>query len=58
MQLKHILEKLPSLELLEIHGQARRDDEKLQIMLDLLMLERASSECKVQVKFPVCFASA
>lgn len=58
VQIKHILEKLPSLELLEIHGQVKGDDKKLQIMLDLLMFERASSECKVEVKFPVCFASA
>ncbi|KAG7565626.1 Leucine-rich repeat 2 [Arabidopsis suecica] len=57
VQIKHILEKLPSLKLLEIHGKARGDEKKLQIMLDLLMLERASSECKVQVKFPVCVAS-
>ncbi|CAE6076219.1 unnamed protein product [Arabidopsis arenosa] len=51
-----LLEKSPNLETLTI--EARRDEKKLQIMLDLLMLERASSECKVQVKFPVCFASA
>ncbi|XP_024015356.1 F-box protein At3g62430 [Eutrema salsugineum] len=50
LHIKLILENLPYLELLELHVQARTD-RKLQIMSDLLMLPRASSKCKVQVKF-------
>ncbi|CAL9230402.1 unnamed protein product, partial [Arabidopsis halleri] len=38
VQVKHVLGKLPCLELLEVDVQARRDDKKLQIMADLLML--------------------
>jgi len=51
VQMKHVLGKLPCLELLEVHVQARRDDKKLQIMADLLMLPRTSSKCKVKVHF-------
>ncbi|KAG7555384.1 F-box domain [Arabidopsis suecica] len=51
VQVKHVLGKLPCLELLEVDVQARRDDKKQQIMADLLMLPRASSKCKVLVKF-------
>ncbi|XP_010412763.1 PREDICTED: F-box protein At3g62430-like [Camelina sativa] len=51
VQIKHVLEKLPRLELLELHSQASRNDLKLMIMMRLLMLPRASSKCKVKVKF-------
>ncbi|EOA37751.1 hypothetical protein CARUB_v10012566mg, partial [Capsella rubella] len=49
-QIKHILEKLQCLVLLEVHVEGRSDDD-LQILVDLLMLPRASSKCKVQVMF-------
>ncbi|EOA25385.1 hypothetical protein CARUB_v10018716mg [Capsella rubella] len=52
VQVMHVLEKLQRLELLELHIQENEDDLKLQIMLDLLMLPRASSKCKVLVDFP------
>ncbi|KAG7561758.1 F-box domain [Arabidopsis thaliana x Arabidopsis arenosa] len=51
VQIKHVLEKLQCLVLLEVHVEERRVDNKLQILADLLMLPRASSKCKVQVKF-------
>ncbi|EOA38294.1 hypothetical protein CARUB_v10011486mg [Capsella rubella] len=50
VQIKHILEKLQYLVLLEVHVEGRSDDD-LQILVDLLMLPRASSKCKVQVMF-------
>ncbi|KAL1226400.1 putative F-box/LRR-repeat protein [Cardamine amara subsp. amara] len=45
VQIKHVLEKLPSLELLELHVHPTRLDRKQQIMDDLLMFPR------VKVKF-------
>ncbi|XP_019082884.1 PREDICTED: F-box protein At3g62430-like [Camelina sativa] len=51
VQVKHVLEKLQCLVLLEVHVQATSDEKKLQILDDLLMLPRASSKCKVEVKF-------
>ncbi|KAL0741730.1 hypothetical protein Bca4012_083243 [Brassica carinata] len=50
-QMKHFLGKLSCLELVEVRAQATSSEEKLQIMADLLMLPRASSKCKIQVKF-------
>ncbi|EFH54694.1 hypothetical protein ARALYDRAFT_907781 [Arabidopsis lyrata subsp. lyrata] len=49
VQIKHVLEKLQCLVLLEVHVEERRVDNKLQILADLLMLPRASSKCKVQL---------
>ncbi|ESQ46932.1 hypothetical protein EUTSA_v10027779mg [Eutrema salsugineum] len=49
-QIKHFLGKLPCLELVEVHAQVSVD-KKLQVTTDLLMLPRASSKCKIQVKF-------
>ncbi|XP_019082847.1 PREDICTED: F-box protein At3g62430-like [Camelina sativa] len=51
VQLKHFLEKLQCLVLLKVHVKVSSDEEKLQILADLLMLPRASSKCKVEVKF-------
>ncbi|CAL9245424.1 unnamed protein product [Arabidopsis halleri] len=51
VQLKHVLEKLQCLMLLKVHVKAREIDRNLQILADLLMLPRASSKCKIQVKF-------
>ncbi|XP_019101750.1 PREDICTED: F-box protein At3g62430-like [Camelina sativa] len=51
VQLKRVLEKLQCLVLLEVHVKVSSDEEKLQILADLLMLPRASSKCKVEVKF-------
>ncbi|CAN6839275.1 unnamed protein product [Brassica oleracea] len=50
-QMKYFLGKLPCLELVEVCAQATSSEAKLQIMADLLMIPRASSKCKVQVKF-------
>jgi len=51
VQIKHMLEKLPSLELLEVQLKPIiRADTKIQIMLDLLMLPRNSSKCKLRIK--------
>lgn len=50
-QMKHFLGKLPRLELVEVCAQATLSEAKLQIMADILMLPRASSKCKIQVKF-------
>ncbi|XP_019101747.1 PREDICTED: F-box protein At3g62430-like [Camelina sativa] len=51
VQVKHVLEKLQCLVLLEVHVQATSDEKKLQILDDLSMLPRVSSKCKVEVKF-------
>ncbi|CAD5326545.1 unnamed protein product [Arabidopsis thaliana] len=51
VQIKHVLENLKCLVLLELQVDETRDEEKLHILADLLMLPRASSKCKVQVKF-------
>ncbi|XP_010468953.1 PREDICTED: F-box protein At3g62430 [Camelina sativa] len=51
VQLKRVLEKLQFLVLLDVHVKVSSDEEKLQILADLLMVPRASSKCKVQVKF-------
>lgn len=48
LQLKHILEKLSRLELLEVSIWGT-GDLKFQTAKDLLMLPRASSKCKIQV---------
>ncbi|CAA0388072.1 unnamed protein product [Arabidopsis thaliana] len=50
-QVEYVLENLLCLVLLEIHVKTKKIDRKLQILADLLMLPRASSKCKVQVKF-------
>ncbi|KAH0885660.1 hypothetical protein HID58_061756, partial [Brassica napus] len=50
-QMKHFLGKLPCLELVEVCTRATSSEAKLQIMADLLMIPRASSKCKIQVKF-------
>ncbi|CAH8358088.1 unnamed protein product [Eruca vesicaria subsp. sativa] len=50
-QIKHFLGKLSCLELVEVRTQAGSSDARLQIMADLLMLPRASSKCKIQVRF-------
>ncbi|XP_010468897.1 PREDICTED: putative F-box/LRR-repeat protein At5g15620 [Camelina sativa] len=50
VQIKHMLEKLPCLELLEIHLKPGRDETKLQIMTDLLTSRRSSSKSKYTVK--------
>ncbi|ESQ46929.1 hypothetical protein EUTSA_v10027744mg [Eutrema salsugineum] len=49
-QVKHFVEKMSCLELVEVHAQVA-GDKKLQVMADLLMLPRGSSKCKIQVKF-------
>ncbi|XP_010419476.1 PREDICTED: putative F-box/LRR-repeat protein At5g15620 [Camelina sativa] len=50
VQIKHMLEKLPCLKLLEVHLKPRRDDVKLiQIMADLLMIPRSSSKCTIKL---------
>lgn len=49
-QMKHFLEKLSCLELVKIRAQVTVD-KKMQVMEDLLMLPKASSKCKIQVKF-------
>ncbi|KAL1226159.1 putative F-box/LRR-repeat protein [Cardamine amara subsp. amara] len=51
VQIEHVLEKLPCLKLLELHVQARGEYKKRKIIEDLGMLPRASSKCKVEVKF-------
>ncbi|KAJ0237248.1 F-box domain-containing protein [Hirschfeldia incana] len=48
IQLKHILEKLSRLELLEVSIRGT-DDMKFQKAKDLLMLPRASSKCQIKV---------
>ncbi|KAJ0237280.1 F-box domain-containing protein [Hirschfeldia incana] len=48
IQLKHILEKLSRLELLEVHIRGT-DDMKFQKAKDLLMLPRASTKCQIKV---------
>ncbi|KAF3582813.1 hypothetical protein DY000_02033737 [Brassica cretica] len=50
-QMKHFLGKLPCLGLVEVCARATSSEAKLQIMADLLMIPRASSKCKIQVKF-------
>ncbi|XP_020880953.1 F-box/LRR-repeat protein At3g62440 isoform X2 [Arabidopsis lyrata subsp. lyrata] len=48
MQMKHFLEKLLCLELVEIHSQAT-GERKLKLIADLQRLPRASSKCKFEV---------
>lgn len=50
-QMKHFLGKLSCLELVEVRAQAASSEAKLKIMADLLMLPRASTDCKIHVKF-------
>ncbi|KAJ0255144.1 F-box domain-containing protein [Hirschfeldia incana] len=50
-QMKHFLGKLSCLELVEVRAKAASSDVKLKITVDLLMLPRASTKCKVKVKF-------
>ncbi|KAG7566704.1 Leucine-rich repeat 2, partial [Arabidopsis suecica] len=49
-QIKHFLEKLSCLKLVKIRAQVKVD-KQVQVMADLLMLPRASTKCKIQVKF-------
>ncbi|XP_010431708.1 PREDICTED: F-box protein At3g62430-like [Camelina sativa] len=50
VQIKHMLEKLPCLLLLEVHLKPRRDEAKLiQILADLLMIPRSSSKCTIKL---------
>ncbi|CAE6080578.1 unnamed protein product [Arabidopsis arenosa] len=48
MQMKHFLEKLSFLELVEVHSQAT-GERKLKLIADLQRLPRASSKCKFEV---------
>ncbi|KAF3518035.1 hypothetical protein DY000_02061004 [Brassica cretica] len=50
-QMEHFLGKLSCLELVEVRAKAASSDAKLKIMADLLMIPRASTKCKVKVKF-------
>ncbi|CAN7059240.1 unnamed protein product [Brassica rapa subsp. trilocularis] len=50
-QTKHFLGKLPCLELVVVCARETSSEAKLQIMAELLMIPRASSKCKIQVKF-------
>ncbi|KFK25704.1 hypothetical protein AALP_AA8G148100 [Arabis alpina] len=50
-QIKRFLEELSCLELVKVCASAEDDKEKLRITTDLLMLPRASSQCKIQVQF-------
>ncbi|KAL9295854.1 F-box/LRR-repeat protein [Arabidopsis thaliana] len=48
MHMKHFLEKLSCLELVEVHSQAT-GERKLKLIADLERLPRASSKCKFEV---------
>ncbi|CAH8269113.1 unnamed protein product [Arabidopsis lyrata] len=50
-QMKHFLGKLSCLVLVTISFWTRDDDEKLRLTTDLLMLPRASVNCKIQIRF-------
>ncbi|XP_010513712.1 PREDICTED: F-box/LRR-repeat protein At3g58980-like [Camelina sativa] len=53
-QVEHFLRKLPCLEVLRVHSLSWKrlsDEEKLRITMDLQMLRRASSKCKIQISF-------
>ncbi|XP_010513706.1 PREDICTED: putative F-box/LRR-repeat protein At5g15620 [Camelina sativa] len=47
-QMKHLLEKLPCLELVKVLAWATNEEAKLQLAMDLLTLLRP---CKIQLKF-------
>lgn len=49
-QIKHFLGKLSCLEVVKVCAQVPHDKE-MQVLADLLKLPRASSECKLKVKF-------
>lgn len=48
IQMKHFLEKLSCLELVEVHSEAT-GKRKLKLIADLQRLPRASSKCKFEV---------
>lgn len=51
-QVKHFLGKLSCLKLLKVRIRERLSDrEKLSIATDLLMLPRASTNCKIQIVY-------
>jgi len=50
-QMKRFLEELSCLELVKVCASAKNDKEKLRVTMDLLMLSRVYSKCKVQFKF-------
>jgi len=50
-KLKHFLGKLSCLEHVKLGVWASSDKEKLSITTDLLMLPRASVNCKIQINF-------